>query len=245
LTGELILKPKKKEIKKPSRSMDKNTDKFSLETLFRPNQKASELYNATCNSFDIHPEIKEVVQFQNELQDLLHQIVSGELDKDVYEKINTLLANPNVLEEKIQRLKLKTELDESIYQKYHELLETDILQPEEAPEANTDDTVLYNITKEKVKKAQGMVNRRENIQANITKVTNEMISKKELVPNTLDNLTHSKEEYLNTNAKMEAIIAKKESQYNEQFQRIEKLRQLLKDVDSTMNITAVEDVEMD
>ena len=245
MTDEFILKPKKKEIKKPSRSMDKNTDKFSLETLFRPNQKASELYNATCNSFDIHPEIKEVVQFQNELLDLLHQIVSGELDKDVYEKINTLLANPNVLEEKIQRLKLKTELDESIYQKYHELLETDILQPEEAPEANTDDTVLYNITKEKVKKAQGMVNRRENIQANITKVTNEMISKKELVPNTLDNLTHSKEEYLNTNAKMEAIIAKKESQYNEQFQRIEKLRQLLKDVDSTMNITAVEDVEMD
>lgn len=245
MTDEFILKPKKKEIKKPSRSMDKNTDKFSLETLFRPNQKASELYNATCNSFDIHPEIKEVVQFQNELQDLLHEIVSGELDKDVYEKINTLLANPNILEEKIQRLKLKTELDESIYQKYHELLETDILQPEEAPVANTDDTVLYNITKEKVKKAQGMVNRRENIQANITKVTNEMISKKELVPNTLDNLTHSKEEYLNTNAKMEAIIAKKESQYNEQFQRIEKLRQLLKDVDSTMNITAVEDVEMD
>lgn len=89
-----------------------------------------------------------------------------------------------------------------------------------------------------------MVNRRENIQANITKVTNMMITKGELIPNTLENLTETKQQYIDSNGKMEALVAEKENKYNKQYEKIKRLRHMLQDVENSMNEDQNADVEM-
>lgn len=215
-----------------------------LEETFKPNEEKLDTYNATCNSLELHPEIKDIVKFQNETLETLDNIVSGKLSMETYEKISTLISNPTYLEEKIEILKIKAELQEAVAKKYKKMIENDDLQPANDASLTSDDTILYNISKERVKKAQAMVNRRENIQANITKVTNMMITKGELIPNTLENLTETKQQYIDSNGKMEALVAEKENKYNKQYEKIKRLRHMLQDVENSMNEDQNADVEM-
>lgn len=216
----------------------------SLEETFKPNEQKLDTYNATCNSLEVHPEIKDIAKFQNETLETLGDIVSGKLNMETYEKISTLISNPTYLEEKIEILKIKTELQETVSKKYKEMIENEKLQPVNNLTPNSDDTILYNISKERVKKAQAMVNRRENIQANITKVTNMMITKGELIPNTLENLTETKQKYIDSNDKIETLVAENEKKYKEQFEKIKRLRIMLQDVENSMNEDQNADVEM-
>lgn len=222
-------------------------DSFTLNAtnIFQPNQKMIGLHRATRNNMEIHSEIAKAVSYQNEIMDLLSEIVSGNVNSETYEHIKKVLDNQNFFEEILETLKLKVGLDETIQKKFKDLMETDMEQQQDPFQPLSDDTILYNITKEKLKKAQGMVNRRENIQANITNVTNEMIVKKELVPNTLDNLTIAKEKYLQSNSIKETKLAEKEDKTSKQLERIKKLRQLLKDVDNLMNSNTADDVDME
>lgn len=215
-----------------------------LEDTFKPNEQKLDTYKATCNSLEVHPEIKDIVKFQNETMETLGDVVSGKLNMETYKKICTLIDNPTYLEKKIEILKIKTELQETVANKYKAMIEKDDLQPAKEVSSTSDDTILYNISKERVKKAQAMVNRRENIQANITKVTNIMITKGELIPNTLENLTETKQKYIDSNEKMEAMVAKKEKKYNEQYEKIKRLRHMLQDVENYMDEDQNADVEM-
>lgn len=224
--------------------MEENNYTSLLEKTFKPNEQALDTYNATCNSIEVHPEIINIVKFQNETLETLTDIVSGKLNKDSYEKISTLISNPSYLEEKIEILKIKTALQETVSNKYKEIIEDDNLQLVNDVSSTSDDTILYNISKEKVKKAQAMVNRRENIQANITKVKNMMISKGELVPNTLESLNESKQKYIDSNDKMEALVTKRENKFKEQYEKIKRLRHMLQEVENSINEEQKEDVEM-
>ena len=213
--------------------------------IFQPNQKMIGLHEATKTNMEIHPEIAKAVSYQNEILDLLSEIVSGNVNSETYEHIKKILDNQNFFQETLETLKLKVGLDETMYKKFQDQMETGIEQQHDTFQPVSDDTILYSIRKEKLKKAQGMVNRRENIQANITKVTNEMIVKKELVPNTLNNLTAAKETYLQSNLTKQTKLAEKEDKTTKQLERIKKLRQLLKDVDDTMKSNTADDVDME
>lgn len=71
---------------------------------------------------------------------------------ETYEKISTLISNPTYLEEKIEILKIKAELQEAVAKKYKKMIENDDLQPANDASLTSDDTILYNISKERVKR---------------------------------------------------------------------------------------------